>query len=73
MAVEGAPPGGFWIRFVAYMIDGLIMTAAAAILIGFCVGVVILGGASLDHEGPDAIVVTGIILLIVALIVINWL
>ena len=40
------------------------------ILIGFCVGVVILGGASLDHEGPDAIVVTGIILLIVALIVI---
>ena len=59
MAVEGAPPGGFWIRFVAYMIDGLIMTAAAVILIGFCVGVVILGGASLDHEGPDAIVVTG--------------
>jgi hypothetical protein len=31
---EIGPPGGFWIRFVAYWIDGLIVTIAAAVLVG---------------------------------------
>ena len=60
VAVEGAPPAGFWIRFVAYMI-------------GICVGVVILTDESLDPENPGGIVIGAILVVIAALIVINWL
>ena len=73
VAVEGAPPAGFWIRFVAYMIDGLIMTAAAAILVGVFVGFVILTDESVDHEELAAPLIIAAILLVIALIVINWL
>jgi uncharacterized RDD family membrane protein YckC len=73
VAVEGAPPAGFWIRFVAYMIDGLIITAVSVLLIGICVGVVILTDESLDLENPGGIVIAAILLVIAALIVINWL
>jgi uncharacterized RDD family membrane protein YckC len=72
-AVETARPGGFWIRFIAYLIDGLIMTAAAAVLAGLFVVVVLIAGQSFDREEPSPFVVFAAVLLVVALIVVNWL
>jgi uncharacterized RDD family membrane protein YckC len=73
VAVEGAPPAGFWIRFVAYMIDALIVTAVSVLLLGICVGAVILADESVDFENPGGIVMGAVLLVIAALIVINWL
>jgi uncharacterized RDD family membrane protein YckC len=73
VAVEGAPPAGFWIRFVAYMIDALIVTAVSLLLLGICVGVAILTDETLDFENPGGIVMAAVLLAIAALIVINWL
>jgi uncharacterized RDD family membrane protein YckC len=73
VAAEVAPPGGFWIRFVAYMIDGLVMLVPTAILVGFFAAFVILTDESMDHEGPTALLVVAIVLLMAAMIVVNWL
>ena len=68
-AVEGAPPGGFWIRFVAYMIDGLIMLVPTVILVGVFAGFVILTGAPVN----DAPVLVFVLFIIVPMILGNWL
>ena len=73
VAVEVAPPGGFWIRFVAYMIDGLVMLVPTAILVGIFAAFVILTDESMDHEAPPALLVVALVLLVIAMIVINWL
>ena len=73
VAVEGAPPAGFWIRFVAYMIDALIVTAVSVLLIGIVVGAVIVTDETLDLEKPGGFVLGAVFLAIAALIVINWL
>ena len=73
MAVEAAPPAGFWIRFVAYVIDGLVMTPAAVILVGIFVGLVILTDEPVDDERLAASLVIAGILLVIVLIVVNWL
>ena len=73
MAVEAAPAGGFWIRFVAYMIDGLVMLVPAAILVGIFAAFVILTNESMDHEGLPAQLVIALVLLVAAMIVVNWL
>ena len=31
---EIGPPGGFWIRFVAYLLDALVLSIATAIIVG---------------------------------------
>ncbi len=72
-AVEGAPPGGFWIRFVAYMIDGLIMLVPTVILVGLFVGFVLLTHESTVHAGLAAPLIVVVLLMAAALIVINWL
>jgi len=73
VAVEAAPAGGFWIRFVAYMIDGLVMLVPAAILVGIFAAFVILTNESMDHEGLPAQLVIALVLLVAAMIVVNWL
>jgi uncharacterized RDD family membrane protein YckC len=73
VAVESAPPGGFWVRFVAYMIDGLVLSAAAVLLIGIFVGIVLVTDEAFDIERPGGVLVAGVLLLIAVLIVINWL
>ena len=62
---------GFWIRFVAYMIDGLVMLVPTAILVGIFAAFVILTDESLDHEGLPALLVVAIVVLVAALIVVN--
>jgi uncharacterized RDD family membrane protein YckC len=67
---EVGRPGGFWIRFVAYMIDGLVLSIPVA-----C-GVVILISAHGRHwTEPDesAAIVGTTALLLLALILIGWL
>jgi uncharacterized RDD family membrane protein YckC len=73
VAAEVAPPGGFWIRFVAYMIDGLVMLVPTAILVGIFAAFVILTNQSTDHEELPAQLVVALVLLVAAMIVINWL
>ena len=73
MAEVVAPPGGFWIRFVAYMIDGLVMLVPAVILVGIFAAFVILTDESIDHEGLPAPLVVALVLLMAAMIVVNWL
>lgn len=71
--IETARPGGFWIRFVAYLIDGLIMMAAGAILVGVFVVAILLAGESFDREEPSLFAVLAMVLLVLALVVVNWL
>ena len=70
VAVEGAPPAGFWIRFVAYVIDALVLSVPFAMAIA--VLVVIHWDHWTEPEESAAIVGTTALLL-VALIIINWL
>jgi uncharacterized RDD family membrane protein YckC len=73
VAAEVAPPGGFWIRFVAYMIDGLVMLVPTAILVGIFAAFVILTNEATDHEALPAQLVVALVLLVAAMIVVNWL
>jgi uncharacterized RDD family membrane protein YckC len=73
VAIEAARPGGFWIRFVAYLIDGLIMTAAGAVLFLVFVVTVAFSGDGFDRDEPSPFAIFAIAVLIVALIVVNWL
>jgi len=74
VAADVAPPGGFWIRFVAYMIDALVMLVPAAILVGIFAAFVVLTNESIDEEeGPPALLIVALVLLVAAMIVVNWL
>jgi uncharacterized RDD family membrane protein YckC len=73
VAADVAPPAGFWIRFVAYMIDGLVMLVPTAILAGIFAAFVILTNELMDHDGLPAQLVVALVLLVAALIVVNWL
>ena len=73
VAVDGAPPGGFWIRFVAYMIDAFILLVPTVILVGLFVGFVILNRVTVNDDGLPAVMVVALLLLMAAMIVVNWL
>ena len=75
-AIDTIAPGpyrGFWIRFVAYLIDGLIISFAAAIIVAIFAAFVVLTGMEHDSDEPSLEIILGVILMIVALIVVNWL
>src|SRR5580704_15147017 len=57
---ESGPPGGFWIRFVAYIIDSFI-------------AVVLLVDESTDDNKDSLFIAGGIVVMVLALLVINWL
>ena len=68
-------PGGFWIRFVAYLLDAFIVSIAAGIIVAIFIAIILLSGrtlrsttatnSSLHHRQS--------IVMVLALIVINWL
>lgn len=68
-------PAGFWLRFVAYMIDGLIMMAVFCLVILVSVGIVMLLGMSMEAKGEEvgAGVVLVVFLGLIAQFVIAWL
>ncbi|MDP1751836.1 MAG: RDD family protein [Reyranella sp.] len=72
-AIAPGPYGGFWIRFVAYMIDGLVLSLAAAVMVAIFAAFVVLTGMEHDSEEPSLEIILGAILMILALIVVNWL
>jgi len=65
------PPAGFWIRFVAFLIDGLILAVAAGLLFGVMAAI----GAGLYREGPagDWLVGIGIFIALLGVLLIGWL
>jgi uncharacterized RDD family membrane protein YckC len=70
---ESGPPGGFWIRFVAYLIDSLIVTVAAVVIVGIFIAVVLLADESTHDSKNTLLFMGGIIVTVLALLVINWL
>ena len=71
-SVEVGPPAGFWIRFVAAMIDGLILIAAISVIVGIVITFLALSGNWVDADGTVATILS-IIVAVVAIIVIGWL
>src|ERR1700722_16154442 len=53
VAAPSGPPAGFWIRFVAYVIDALILGVGATIAFGIVIALLALLGSNLE----DGIVV----------------
>ena len=65
---EIGPPGGFWIRFVAYIIDSFIVTIAAVAIVGIFIAVVLLADQSTD-DGKDSLFIAGsVIVMVLALL-----
>ncbi len=71
-AAEVGLPAGFWIRFVAVMIDGLILSVAIAVIVGIVIAVLALSGNAAGDDDTIAIIL-GVISGVVAVIVIGWL
>lgn len=70
---EIGPPGGFWIRFAAYLIDALIVGVAGMVIVGTFIMFVIASGESYDEDSASPAVVIAAVAMILLLIVINWL
>jgi len=70
---EIGPPGGFWIRLVAYIVDSFIVTIAAIAIVGIFIAAVLVADQSTD-DGKDSLFIAGsIIVMVLALLLINWL
>ena len=69
---EIGPPAGFWIRFVAYIVDAFILTLALVLIGGVVIGlaVVISGTSGMDSE---VAIGAAVVLAILAYLVIGWL
>ena len=70
------PPAGFWIRFVAYLIDGLILTVAAVVILGGAGAVAAISLGLGENDEPDenaALIVIGIILAAIGFLIMGWL
>jgi hypothetical protein len=63
---EIGPPGGFWIRLVAYIIDSFIVTIAAIAVVGIFIAVVLLADESIDGS-EDSLLIAGSIVVVVGL------
>jgi uncharacterized RDD family membrane protein YckC len=70
---ESGPPGGFWIRFVAYIIDSFIVTIASVVIVGIFIAVVLLVDESTDDNKDSLFIAGSIVVMVLALLVINWL
>jgi uncharacterized RDD family membrane protein YckC len=69
------PPAGFWIRFVAFLIDGLILGIVAGVIVAALAIVAIVIGVGFhgDDDVNVALIAIGMLLGAIALIVISWL
>jgi len=71
--IEASPPGGFWIRLVAYLIDGLIVAVIDGVVLGIFF-LFVAGTSDFDNEEKlTPLIVVGVLLLALSFIVIYWL
>jgi uncharacterized RDD family membrane protein YckC len=69
---EIGPPAGFWIRFLAYIVDAFILSLALVVIGGLIVGLAIaVGGTS--GEKSEIFIGAGVVLAILAYIAVGWL
>jgi uncharacterized RDD family membrane protein YckC len=73
IVTDVSPAAGFWIRFIAYLIDALILSIAGVALAGILALLIIASDDSFDAESASPVVVIAVVVMIVALIVFNWL
>jgi uncharacterized RDD family membrane protein YckC len=69
---QPGPPAGFWIRFVAYIVDAFILLLALAVVIGILIGLAAAIGGTSGVSSETAFGV-GALLAIVAYVGIGWL
>jgi len=69
---EVGPPAGFWIRFVAYVVDAFVLTLALVVIGGVIVGLAVVMGGTSGTESEVAIG-AGVVLAVLVFIVIAWL
>ena len=69
---EIGPPAGFWIRFVAYIVDAFVLMLALVLIGGVIIGlaVAISGTGGMDSE---VAIGAAVVLAILAYLVIGWL
>src|SRR5260370_14293347 len=65
---EIGPPGGFWIRFVAYIIDSFIVSIASVVIVGIFISVLLLVDESNDHSNDSLFIPGSIIVLVFSLL-----
>ena len=71
--VEVGQPGGFWIRFVAFLIDGLILSVAAVAIVGTFVAFIVIGVDTDDASEASPAIAFAVVLMILALLLVGWL
>src|SRR5262245_35882762 len=71
--IEVGRPGGFWIRFVAFLIDGLILSVAAVVIVGLFVVFILIGADSDDAGDTSPAVAFAVVLMMLGLLLVGWL
>ena len=72
MAEQLGPPAGFWIRFVAYIVDAFILMIVLVVVGALFIGLAVAIGGSSGEKSEFAIGV-GVVLAILAYVGIGWL
>jgi uncharacterized RDD family membrane protein YckC len=66
------PPAGFWIRFVAYIVDAFILVIALVVIGGVIIGLAVAIGGTGGKDSEVAIG-AGVVLALLTYVVIGWL
>ena len=66
------PPAGFWIRFLAYIVDAFVLMLALLVIGGVVVGLVVAFAGS-KGEGSEVAIGAGVVLALLVYFVVGWL
>jgi len=73
MVIDIGPPGGFWIRFVAYLVDAFIVSIAALAIVAIFIAVMLLSDKTIDEGRDSLFIIASVLAMVLALLVVNWL
>ncbi len=71
-AAQLGSPAGFWIRFVAYLVDAFVLTLAAGVIGGIIVGLIVAIGGT-DSDDSDFAMGLSVVFGVLTFLVIGWL